>query len=52
MYTGLVDMSKYNGTKYSKVEDDGAEAGNKDEPVKDEPVKNPSSITKWHSVRY
>ena len=45
-------MSKYNGAKYSKVEDDGAAAGNKDEPVKDEPVEKPSSKKKWHSVRY
>lgn len=35
LYTGLVDMAKYNGAQYSKVEDEGAQVP-AEEPVKDE----------------
>lgn len=46
-----MNMSKYNGAKYSKVEDEGAEAENKDKPVKEIPEEKPSARRKWHSVR-
>ena len=44
-------MSKYNGARYSKVEDEVAQAGAKDEPVKNEPKTKVSTKRKWHSDR-
>lgn len=49
LYTGLVDMAKYNGAQYSKVEDEGAEVA-AEEPVKDELKKKLLADKKWKSV--
>lgn len=53
MYLGLVDMSKYNAVKYSRVEDIVADDDEQEEPV-DEPGNKPPAPPakrKWMSVR-